>query len=465
MCKDGISDEALREKLYQAFLEPTKKDKKEYIGIEIEMPIINLNKEAVDFKVVHKVTRDFSEEFDNFELEGIDYDGNIYALRDKASDDIICYDCSYNNIEFAMGKEENLFSVNERFLKYYSYFKDKFEEHGHTLTGMGINPYRKYNNEVPIPNERYLMLFHHLKSSSDYVGMEFHQYPAYGMFSSASQVQLDVPYDELVDNINVFSKLEPIKALLFSNSVFLEENEDYLCFRDILWEFSTHGVNPKNIGMYNQEFEDIDELLSYLESLNIYCVMRDGLYINFPSMGLKEFFSKDKITGEYYCKGEYKKREFEPSLDDIQYLRAFKFINLTFRGTIEYRSVCTQPIKDSISVAAFHVGLKHKTDELNELFLKSGIYKNDCDANELRKLLIRREIPDFVDMEKIYGLALKVLDLSKEGLLERDLGEEVFLDSLYDNLNNRTNPGKRLLDSLDGGKSLEEIIKEYGEVE
>ncbi|ADC46315.1 gamma-glutamylcysteine synthetase GshA2 [Methanobrevibacter ruminantium M1] len=217
--------------------------------------------------------------------------------------------------------------------------------------------------------------------------------------------------------------------------------------------------------MYNQEFEDIDELLSYLESLNIYCVMRDGLYINFPSMGLKEFFSKDKITGEYYCKGEYKKREFEPSLDDIQYLRAFKFINLTFRGTIEYRSVCTQPIKDSMSVAAFHVGLKHKTDELNELFLKSGIYKNDCDANELRKLLIRREIPDFVDMEKIYGLALKVLDLAKEGLLERDLGEEVFLDSLYDNLNNRTNPGKRLLDSLDGGKSLEEIIKEYGEVE
>ena len=102
---------------------------------------------------------------------------------------------------------------------------------------------------------------------------------------------------------------------------------------------------------------------------------------------------------------------------------------------------------------------------MNELFLKSGIYKNDCDANELRKLLIRREIPDFVDMEKIYGLALKVLDLAKEGLLERDLGEEVFLDSLYDNLNNRTNPGKRLLDSLDGGKSLEEIIKEYGEVE
>jgi uncharacterized protein (DUF433 family) len=31
-------------------------------------------------------------------------------------------------------------------------------------------------------------------------------------------------------------------------------------------------------------------------------------------------------------------------------------------------------------------------------------------------------------------------------------------------LNNRTNPGKRLLDSLDEGISLEEIIRDYGEV-
>ena len=454
----------IRDEIYRRFLEPTKKDKKEYIGIEIEIPIINLNKEAVDFDVVHRVTKSFYENFDSFEVEGIDYDGNIYALRNKENDDIVCYDCSYNNIEFAMGKEEDLFTINERFSEYYRFVKAEFEKCNHTLSGMGINPYRKYNDEIPIPNERYLMLYHHLKSTDNYPDtfMYFHGYPGYGMFSSASQVQLDVPYDELIENINIFSKLEPIKALLFSNSVLLEDNEDYVCFRDNLWEYSTHGINPHNIGMYDIEFNNIKELVSYLESLNIYCVMRDGIYINFPSMPLKEYFNSDTIEGECYCKGSYKDIEFKPSLDDIEYLRAFKFINLTFRGTLEYRSVCTQPIKDSMSVAAFHVGLKHKTKELEKLFFYAPVF-NDCyNSTELRKLLIKTEIPSSIDEDALYNLARSVLDLSKEGLEERGLGEEIFLEPLYKNVDERMSPGKRILNSLKEGKSLEEIIKDYG---
>ena len=467
MAESTISEEMIRDEIYQRFLEPTKKDKREYIGIEIEIPIINLNKEAVDFDVVHRVTESFYKNFDSFEVEGIDYDGNIYALRNRENDDIVCYDCSYNNIEFAMGKEEDLFTINERFRKYYKFIKEGFEKCNHTLSGMGINPYRKYNNEIPIPNERYLMLYHHLKSYTDYPDglMDFHDYPGYGMFSSASQVQLDVPYDDLIGNINVFSKLEPIKALLFSNSLLLGDNEEYVCFRDILWEYSTHGINPYNIGMYDLELGSIEELMDYLQSLNIYCVMRDGLYINFPSIPLMEYFNSDKIRGEYYCKGSYKDIEFEPSLEDIEYLRAFKFINLTFRGTLEYRSVCTQPIKDSMSVAAFHVGLKHKVQDLENIFSDSCIYDGDYNATELRKLLIKREIPEAIDEDELYKIAKSVLDLAKDGLEERGFGEEIFLNPLYENIEDRTNPGKRILDDLDEGKDLEEIIKDYGNLD
>ena len=74
MAENTISEEMIRDEIYQRFLEPTKKDKKEYIGIEIEIPIINLNKEAVDFDVVHRVTESFYKNFDSFEVEGIDYD-------------------------------------------------------------------------------------------------------------------------------------------------------------------------------------------------------------------------------------------------------------------------------------------------------------------------------------------------------------------------------------------------------
>ncbi len=461
-----INREIIRNRLYEEFIKPTNQ-KKNFIGIEIEIPIINLNKKAVDFDVVHNVTDKFQKQYSDFKNDGIDYDGNVFSLKNKNNDDIVCYDCSYNNIEFAMGREKDLFSINDRFCDYYSFTKECFEEFNHTLTGMGINPYRKYNEHRPIPSERYLMLYHHLKSFKEYknIPMYFHRYPEYGMFSSASQVQLDVNKDDLVKTINVFSKIEPIKALLFSNSVLFDENSNLVCFRDLLWEYSTHGVNPHNIGMYDVDFKDIDDLQSYLESLNIYCVMRDGAYINFPSMNLMEYFNRDYVRGEVYCNGDYKTIDIKPRIDDIEYLRPFKFINLTFRGTVEFRSVCTQPISDSMSVAAFHLGLKEKLDDLEELINNDYIiYHKGYTATELRKLLISNETPTFIDKNDLCRLSKDIVDLASLGLKERGIGEEIFLNSLYKRIKKHTNPGRYLISSMRKGIKLENLIRDYGKL-
>ncbi len=461
-----ISGEMIRDKLYEEFIKPTNQ-KKNFIGVEIEIPIINLDKKAVDFEVVHKITNKFQKQYSDFKADGVDYDGNIFALKNPKNEDIVCYDCSYNNIEFAMGREKDLFSIDERFSEYYTFVKESFNEYNHTLTGMGINPYRKYNEYQPIPSERYLMLYHHLKSFKNYddVPMHFHQYPEYGMFSSASQVQLDVTKENLVKTINVFSKIEPIKALLFSNSVLIDENKHVTCFRDPLWEYSTHGVNPHNIGMYDVDLKDLDDLQSYLESLNIYCVMRDGAYINFSSMNLLDYFNQEYVCGEIYSNGGYRKIDVRPLISDIKYLRPFKFINLTFRGTIEFRSVCTQPIKDSMSVAAFHLGLKDKLDELDELItMDDVIYHKGYTASELRKLLIQDELPAFVDINGICKLSKDIVDLASLGLKERGIGEEIFLKPLYGRIKNHKNPGKNIITLLNNNAKIEDVIEEYGKL-
>lgn len=462
-----INEKTVRDKLYDEFIKPTNQVKN-FIGIEIEIPIINLDKKAVDFSVVHEVTSKFQKQYSDFKKDGIDYEGNVFSLKNPKTDDIVCYDCSYNNIEFAMGKEKNLFTINDRFTDYYSFVKEEFESYNHTLTGMGINPYRKYNRNVPIPSERYLMLYHHLKSYKNYkdIPMHFHRYPEYGMFSSASQVQLDVHRDDLVKTINVFSKIEPIKALLFSNSVLFGENDHLTCFRDALWEYSTHGVNPHNIGGYDVDFNDIDDLQSYLESLNMYCVMRDGAYINFESMNLLDYFSRDYVRGEIYCGGNYREIDIKPCINDIKYLRPFKFINLTFRGTVEFRSICTQPIRDSMCVAAFHLGLKDRLDELGELIANDDVlYHKGYTAGELRKLLIQDEIPKFFNKKDICRLSTDIVDLACDGLKERGIGEEIFLNPLYERIKNHTNPGKELLRSIKNGIKIEKIIDDYGKLD
>lgn len=236
-------DSALTAKsLYQRYIEPTKKERNKYIGVEIEMPIINLDKQAVDFDKVHAVTLSFINHFD-FHPVGKDDDGNIYSAASSKNGDLLSYDCSYNNLELSFGRETSLFAISDRFKEYYYFLQSEFGKYNYTLTGMGVNPYRIYNKNVPIPNGRYRMLYHHLHSCKNYdLPMFFHSYPEYGTFSRASQVQLDVAYDKLPITLNAFSKLEPLKAILFSNSVLLDEHEEALL--EPLYDGIRRRTNP-----------------------------------------------------------------------------------------------------------------------------------------------------------------------------------------------------------------------------
>lgn len=457
-----MDQEFVRERLYQKYILPTKKNKDNYVGIEIEMPIINLEKKAVDFSVVHKITDSFMERF-QFQVAGRDEEGNIYSISDEVHGDILSYDCSYNNLELSLGKEKELITIHHRFLSYYNFLQKEFRKHHYTLTGMGINPYRIYNHNVPIPNGRYRMLFHHLHSYKKYdLPVFFHHYPEFGTFSSASQVQLDVNYEELLTTIHAFNKIEPIKAILFSNSVLLDEQEDLLCCRDMLWENSTQGINPHNIGMFDCTFESEEDLLSYIESTSIYCVEREDKYINFSPVNIMEYFNRPYVEGEYYEDGAYKSIRINPQISDLQYLRTFKFEDLTFRGTIEFRSVCCQPIKDCMTVAAFHLGLKNRLQELDELLKQDHvIYHQGYTAGELRKMFVRSELPAFVDVEKLYELIRNILELAKEGLVSRGYGEESMLKPLFERMENKTNPAKRMLDLRKQGADIQDIIFEY----
>ena len=217
--------------------------------------------------------------------------------------------------------------------------------------------------------------------------------------------------------------------------------------------------------MFADGLESEEDLLSYIESTSIYCVERGDKYINFPPINIVEYFNRSQIEGEYYENGRYRKIRFEPGPEDIRYLRTFKFEDLTFRGTIEYRSICCQPIKDAMTVAAFHLGLRNRLHELYAL-LKSDhvIYHHGYTAGELRKMFVRKKLPSFVNKKDLFLLVEKVLRLGEEGLRERGFGEEVFLRPFFERMERRTNPAKEMLDLREQGVPLEDIILSYGQL-
>ncbi len=469
-----ITEKELIDAVCNKYIAPTERKAKPVVGVELEYPIVNLKgigltevTQPVDFEVVHNMAEAFVLRFGFTDIKRDD-DGELYFAEDPRTKDSISFDCSYNTMEFSFGIEENICILHERFLRYHAFVLDMLLSDDHTLTGMGINPGYRVNSMEPIHNGRYRMLLHHLESYVNYgKRIHFHDYPHFGLFSCASQVQVDVEKESVIEMLNTFNRLEPLKALLFANSFFdADADHRFLASRDYLWKHSLHGLNPHNVDEYDKRLHSVNELVRYICSESLYCLEREGKYINFPPVILEDYFRGKVVRGEYFDNetGRYRYASFEPALEDLAYLRSFKFNDLTFRGTVEFRSVCEQPVRDVMSVAAFHAGLVRKLPELTGLLDRNeGLYRQGYSVGELREIFVRRDHTHRFD-DAAYQLLDEVLSLAEDGLAERGHGEEKFLEPLFLRSERRTNPALQQIEKLEAGRALREVIGEYSQV-
>lgn len=451
--------------LDRRFFAPLRRPRTRRVGVELEFPVWNRTPGApTDFTAVHVATADFLGQFD-FPETSTDDTGALYRARDPKTGDEFSFDCSFNTLELSFGPDEDLTAVHRRFRAYYAALQAAFGRQGHALTGMGINPRWKENRSEPIGNGRYRMLLHHLKSYSKYGGApRFHDHPDFGLFSCASQTQIDADETTVIPVINTFNLLEPFKAILFANSPFGERGE-LLCGRDQLWSHSLHGINPHNCGMYGVTLRSLGDLAGYLESTSIYCAERGGWYLNFAPMPLSEYMAIETMSAEYWdgAAAMHRRCLFSPNADDVAWLRPFKFADLTQRGTIEFRSVCEQPVRDALAPAAFHAGLAESLSALAELLCEDTVlYGHGYGAAELRGLMARREWPSFIDRRQLGAQLHRILDLAEEGLRSRGFGEEPFLDTLRRRADTLVSPARECVGRIERGEPIESIADDYG---
>ncbi|MBQ8927601.1 MAG: glutamylcysteine synthetase [Oscillospiraceae bacterium] len=449
----------LEEAIYQKYIVPTQRPAGRYVGVELEFPLVNLRRRPVDVPAVQTVVRDFAERF-GFTEQRTDDGGNLYSMTEPATGDNVSFDCSYNTLEFSFGKEERITELDRRYRQYAGALQEGLRACGHLLTGLGIHPYYRYNEYEPIRNDRYRMLYHHLCAYKEWGGF-FHHVPQFGMMAAASQVQLDVEEGVILQTLDVCNRLEPYKAILFANS-FYDELPALSLARDYLWGYSTQGYNPHNLGMYRRVPETLGEYVGYVKSQSIYCVQKEDKYLHFKPVPLYDYVTRDAVTGTYYADGDWHTHTFRPDVEDLAHHRTFKFADLTYRGTIEYRSACEQPMQEAFTHAAFHAGLAECLDELGALLdADTVLYHQGFDAAELRELMTYRELPGFVDRTALSRQLEAILKLAEKGLTRRGFGEEGYLAPLYARVQQLTNPALMLLAGLEAGDAIETWIERY----
>ena len=453
----------LDEALYRRYILPTQRPRKRYVGVELEYPVVNLSGAAVNFQIVHHLTDLFVTQFAFDELHRDD-EGEIYSAVSSLTGDCLSYDCSYNTLELSFGKEENIHVLNRRFRRYYTFIQQQLLRFGHMLTGMGINPNYRQNHNAPVPNGRYRMLLNHLSSYEKYGDiLPFHDHPNFGLFACASQVQLDVEEEQIPQTLQVFGKLEPFKTLLFANSLFREDG-GWILARDHFWRDSMHGYNPQNVDYYPDSIKRTEDLIRYLRTMSIFCTERDGHYVNFTPMPAEAYFSADSVVGEYNEDGVRRELCFRPRLEDLPHLRSYKLEDLTYRGTIEYRSICQQPVSQVFAPAAFHAGLAEQIPALDEFLSRdASLFGHGLDAGRLRDLLNRGVYPDYMDAEQVSTALIGILDLAWSGLRARGFGEECFLEPLYVRAERLLSPALELADGLSRGLPMYHFIKRFAD--
>ena len=414
------------ELLKKRYLKNIKENPDLFIGIELEYPIVNLEGKATDGEVVKDLFR-YLPSVLGFTIEKVDDFGNPIQLLDPVSQDTILFEVAYTTIEFAFGKAESIQEVEERFNFYMATIQNKLGEANHTIVGCGIHPNWDKNENYPVAYPRYQMLMAYLNLSRSKTNIDLHDYPQYGAFICGSQVQLDVSKSNYLRVINAFTQIEAAKAFLFANSEFSGEDWDTKISRDIFWEESMHGIYPENVGVNARLFKDENDFFDYLDHSAIFTAERDGQTYYFYPIQARDYLDTPEIQAFSLNWDEVL---IHPQEKDFETHRSYQCQDLTTRGTIEFRSVCTQPLDRTFASTAFHLGLLVHLDKV-EAYLRTAPFFTTVgrDYKSLRRQFSKKKITA-AEEAAIVDFSRDLLQLAEEGLKMRNKQEMIYLEPL-----------------------------------
>jgi len=383
--------------IYNSFIKNFEKKQKGIIGTELEFPLINLEKGEIEKEVAIGLLEYFLG--DGFKTVETTTDG-LPAFIENEAGDVLSFDNSYNNFEFSLSCGIDLCEQAKRFYGYFEKAQEYLKKHNYTLTGLGINPYKKYitQNHVDFPVYNMVDKFLH-----EFADETCHTYPDFPAYLSSVQTHLDVNVSELCRAVNLFASLEETRARLFSNSLSFDLSRGR--YRDFLWERSAFP----NTGKIEAPFSSVDDIVDTLKTRKMFNRIRDGKYECFAPITVLEYF----------------KREDAEKKDISNYL-SFKNIEITLRGTLEIRSDCAQPLYRAFAPPAFSLGILYNMERAERALKKNAS-------------------PD------------EFVEIAIEGLKTRGKGEEIFLNGICE----KNCPEKITLARLKTGEDIENIIEDY----
>lgn len=317
----------------------------DYIGVEIEMPIINLNYPfIVDNMVIEGLFSNFLNNKE-FVIENYDNENNIISIMNIKTNDTVSLEYSFNTIELSLGKELLIDRLKDKFDFYYNTIKQYLKKYGYELYCGGINPNYHYIDKTCLNQDRYKVVERLLANSNN-----SELYNQFCSYCCSIQTHINSSKNGIVNLINMLSKVEDNKMEMFSNSYMEETNLKNS--RKFLWENSNFG--PLNIGI-NPNYINLEDLIDDYSKRNLFFVERNNKYLLlYTKQPLNKYFDKKRVKA---IDENGKTCYIAPLYSDLDNFRSYRSVELTKYGTLEIRSDCTQSKENIFKLIAFNVGI------------------------------------------------------------------------------------------------------------
>jgi glutamate--cysteine ligase len=298
--------------------------------------------------------------------------------------------------------------------------------------GLGVNPFSPVEALDVIPSPRYRIM-------TDYLGRRDHLGTTMMRLTSSIQLNLDYTSEaEAIEMLRASLAAVPVSYALFGNSPLLNgKPTGHLSFRGEVWR----QTDPDRTGLMDEAFSEGFGFRQYAEKAwnrpLMFAQAADTHYVPAEGKSLADI-ARGALPGV-----EVDSRNLTNSIQEI-------FTEARLKpGYVEIRSIDGLKRADRYAAAAFWLGLLYSESArglaIERLGKLSAATRREWWITAGREGLAAR-----VEGTPIFTIAKELVAAAAQSLKERKRGEEKYLAPVERNLDERTNPGKRVLDSFLG---------------
>lgn len=395
----------------------------ETIGAEFEMPVVDEEGQAADFRSVwmHLLDCGFLPLYENETVIGFSRDGCTVTL-----------DAGYCTVELILPPCQKIQELDERFL---SVMRDLVRVAGAKnlkILGYGIQPYTPASSDLWVPRVRYRLL------QNAFLGKGIHE----ATITASVQSHISVSAEEVIPVFNLFNRISwAIIALMANSPVYSGTADPFIkSRREVSWD----RISYTRTGVPVCNFSSLKDYCEYLLDNWLPFVSDNGTWKR-CFYTLRERFIQAGYSDE------------EALIQESCFW--FNARPRVKHGTVEVRMADEQPPARRMVLPALVKGLVQRINCVNEAI--AHLTNDECSWLRYRavhrgvhfdhKPLIKMPICDFLRW---------LVNTARDGLIEYGFSEEKYLDPLFEQLDGNFCPADRAIDAYHSGRFLEYIDEE-----